>query len=83
MIRKVSSHFFSKTKLDLMKAIRGFESPYLVLENLNVPSISLEVLDLTDKWNLNLTITTSISFIVTSDVRLRLAEFIGRVNKQD
>ena len=46
MLRKVFSHFFSKKILDLSKAIGGFESPYLVMENLSVPSISLEVLDL-------------------------------------
>ena len=54
MLRKVFSHFFSKTILGLSKAIEIFESPYLVMGNLSVPSISLEVLDLSDYLNLTL-----------------------------
>ena len=46
MLRKVFSHFFSIKILDLSKGIGGFESPYLVMENLIVLSISLEVLGL-------------------------------------
>jgi hypothetical protein len=44
MLRKVLSHFFSKTILGLSKAIGVFGPPYLVMENLSVLSISLEVL---------------------------------------
>ena len=43
MLRKVFSPFFSKKILGLSKAIGGY---YLVMENLSVPSISLEVLGL-------------------------------------
>ena len=42
MLRKVFSHFFSKKILGLSKAIWVFVSPYLVMENLSVPSISIE-----------------------------------------
>ena len=53
MVRKVFSHFFSKKILGLSKAIRVFESPYLVMGNLSVPSISLEVLGCTNESNSN------------------------------
>ena len=43
--RKYFHTFFQKKLLGLSKAIGGFESPYLVMENVSVPSISLEVLE--------------------------------------
>ena len=49
MLRKVFSHFFSKKILGLSKAIGGIESPYLVMENLSVQSISLDVLAYCEK----------------------------------
>ena len=44
MLRKVLSHFFSKKILGPTKAIGVLSPPYLVMENLSVPSIYTEVL---------------------------------------
>ena len=46
MLWKVLSHFSSKEKLSLSKHIERGQSPYFVMGNLSVLTISLEVLDI-------------------------------------